>query len=111
MNKLTDRKVHSDKKRPDARLYNNVLSFLSGLGRSKRLWVLGTLEENQAQGKGQNPLICDDRELLRIANRPGILFSLALTFLNLGLESILGQAKAFLEKLWYPLAHREYYRQ
>jgi len=106
MNKPTYYKVRSDKKPRGAGSLHTCLSFPSGFGRSRRLWVLGQIIYNQSPEKEQNLPVCDDQELFGIVDRPSILFSLALTFLNLGSQSILGRAKAFLGILWYPLIRR-----
>jgi len=62
------------------------LSFVSGFGRSKRIWVLDYLTHNQSlQGQSH----------LGISECSSILFGLAGTFLNLAFRSILGQARAY----------------
>lgn len=73
-----------------------ALSFVSGFGRSKRLWVLDHLACNPSPEFRNNP---------GISERSCILFALACTFLVLGFRSILGQAKVYFDTRWYRKDH------
>jgi hypothetical protein len=64
------------------------LLFSTGWGRTKRLWILDSLEHHQMPDRhGESPAAS--------AARPSILFALALSLALLASRAIAAQAKAF----------------